>query len=174
MSNCTASPGASASFRDFGVLAVQANTVTGECQDLLNPSGVSFNMSGLPMGFWQKPICPHTSPSTHTHPHPPAHGCLHKRNFLKDWTCGYGCFAALNIRSVSPRSACVHSEDIQMFLGGIDNYYFPFFPEGKGKKLFFNHINNKSKAIKDQWCGANVPYPPPRKSTNEITMEGHF
>lgn len=69
VSNCAALPGASASFRDFGVLAVQANTVTGECQDLLNPSGVSFNMSGLPMGFWQKPIYPHTSPS----PPPPTH-----------------------------------------------------------------------------------------------------
>lgn len=93
VSNCAASPGASASFRDFGVLAVQANTVTGECQDLLNPSRVSFNMSGLPMGFWQKPICPHTSPSTPrppTHPftHPPAHGCLHKCNSFKDWTRG--------------------------------------------------------------------------------------
>lgn len=32
------SPGASASLRDFGVLVVQANIVTGECQDSLTPS----------------------------------------------------------------------------------------------------------------------------------------
>lgn len=24
-----------------------------------------------------------------------------------------------------------------MFLGGINNYYFPFFPEGKGRKNYF-------------------------------------
>lgn len=60
--------GALASFRDFGVLAVQAHTVTGECQDLLNPSGVSFNMSGLLMWFWKLPICSHTSPSTCSSP----------------------------------------------------------------------------------------------------------
>lgn len=106
VTECADSPGASASFRDFGVLAVQAHTVTGECQHLLNPSGVSFNMSGLLMGFGKPPVCPHTSPSTHP---PPTCSQMFTQVKTSSKTGLVVTDASLLyiLRCVSPRSVCV-------------------------------------------------------------------